>query len=76
MSYLIENEQTKLLASALDRISTGLIVVGVLSPYAAVMFGTTIAATHDELLLSTLSWFAAGVVVHIRARWVLQRLQE
>ena len=76
MPHLVENEKTKLLASALDRVSTGLFVVGVLGPYAAIFYGTSTPLSGDLFLLSIFSWFAGGAIIHVAAQWVLENLRE
>jgi hypothetical protein len=76
MPYLVENEKTKLLASALDRVSTGLFVVGVLGPYGAIIYGTARPLSDDAFLLSIFCWFAGGVIIHNAAQWVLDDLRE
>jgi hypothetical protein len=76
MPYLVENEQTKLMAGALDRLSTGCFVVGVLAPYAAVIYGPATHISDDAFLFSLLSWFAAGAFIHYLAQWVLESLRE
>ncbi len=74
--YLVENEKTKLLAGALDRLSTGLFVIGVLGPYAAIIYGTSTPLSDDSFLISIFSWFAGGVIIHNLAQWVLESLRE
>lgn len=79
MPHLVENEKTKLLASALDRVSTGCFVVGVLGPYGAIMYGTSpfvLRLGDRAFIFSIFIWFAAGVAIHNAAQWVLESLQE
>jgi hypothetical protein len=76
MPHLIENEKTKLLANALDRVSTGLFVVGVLGPYVAIIYGTSRSLSDESFLLSFFSWYASGVIIHYAARAVLENLRE
>ena len=76
MAHLVENEKTKLIASALDRVSTGCFVVGILGPYAAVIYGTSPTLGGELLLFSALCWFAIGVYTHTLGQWVLESLLE
>ena len=63
---LIHNEQTKLLASALDRTSTACVTVGVLAPIAAWIYDLGPGGIPERLTigLGALIWLAAAV-----ARW-------
>jgi hypothetical protein len=74
--YLVENEKTKLLAGALDRLSTWLFVIGVLGPYTAIIYGTSTRLSDDTFLISIFSWFAGGAIIHYLAQWVLESLRE
>jgi hypothetical protein len=78
MPYLVENEKAKLLANALDRLSTGVFVVGVVGPYGAIIYGTSTSTplSEDAFLLSIFSWFTAGVIIHNAAQWLLNGLRE
>jgi hypothetical protein len=60
----IANERTKLLALALDRVSTGCVIIGVFAPLAASSLN----------LLGGIAWISGGAVLHLTARWVLGRL--
>jgi len=67
---MIENERTKLLANALDRASTACLAVGILAPLAAAMQAQAPRFTL-VLTVSLMGWFAAAIMLHIGARWVL-----
>ncbi len=73
MSDLIHNERTKLLAGNFDRASTAAIAAGFIAP------GTSLAtggpAPTPLLLLSTMVWISAAIVLHYVARWVLGGLR-
>lgn len=71
MSNLICNERIKLLANALDRLSTGLVVVGVLGKAFDLTPGSHLWIT----LLSPAGWILAALVLHLVARRVLGRLR-
>lgn len=76
MPHLIENEKTKLLASALDRVSTGVFLVGIVGPFAAIIYKTAPSLGDDALLLSIFCWFTGGVIIHKGAQKVLETLRE
>ena len=73
MGDLIHNERTKLLASNLDRASTAAIAAGFIAP------GTSLATTGPTvtpfLVLSTVVWILAAIVLHYLGRWVLGGLR-
>lgn len=62
----INNERTKLLAAALDRASTGCVVVGLLAPVAAI----------GELSLSGgFAWGCVAFGLHVAAQTCIGRLR-
>jgi len=73
MSDAAQNEQTKLLATALNNVAVAFIVIGVVTPMTAASFGVGTA-----LLLSwstvgfAVIWFCAGVSLHWIGRRVLR----
>lgn len=74
---LIENERVKLLAGAIDRVSTASITVGVLAPAAAAIYAT--AVTGLNLLVyavAAIVWLLVGAALHLTARWVLGGLRQ
>jgi hypothetical protein len=73
--YLVENEQKKLLASALDRVSTICVTVGVAAPVAGVFYGLSKIETW-QLLAACPAWISAAVGLHLFARHTLGRLRE
>lgn len=72
----IRNEQTKLLAGALNTAATSSFTVGVLAPLAAAFYsvGSTPVGL-PTLLIGTSIWLFAAVVLHLAARQVLRTLQ-
>lgn len=73
---LIRNEQTKLLANALDRASTACIAAGLIAPVVAAANGAGNGLTFTWVsLLSSGAWILTAVVLHLGARHVLRRLQ-
>lgn len=77
MSDLIDNEQTKLLANALDRASTACLTVGVLAPVAAVIYSVTgSSADLWYFVLGTVIWFLTALTLHLGARRTLRRLRS
>ena len=72
---LIHNEQTKLLANALDRASTACLTVGVLAPIAAALYAASGVFTMSVIVIAgPLVWIFAAVVLHMSARRILRRL--
>jgi hypothetical protein len=71
---LIRNERTKLLAAALDRVSTLCVAAGIVPPLSGFIYG------GRGLSLSTVAacyiWLLAAVALHLGAQRVLGRLQE
>lgn len=72
---LVENEQTKLLATALNTAATSFVTVGILAPIAAACYsvGITIISLR-ALMIGGLMWFTGAVLLHIGARRVLRGL--
>ena len=72
---VIHNEQTKLLANALDRASTACLTVGVLAPIAAALYAASGVFTMSAIVIaSPLVWIFAAVVLHMSARRILRSL--
>lgn len=75
MSNLVFNEQTKLFATALDRLSTACFSVGVLAPVAGAYFNLTASSTAG-FGWCCLAYFVAGGIIHLLAMRVLRGLRE
>ncbi len=73
---LVRNEQIKLLAGNLDRLSSAFAIIGVVTPVIAwsYEFPTAPPATGKSIAFS-LAWFAAAVVLHVLSRHLLRRLR-
>ena len=72
------NEQTKLLANALDRASTACFTVGIVTPLAGYLYnigGFRTSMGVLELLLGLGGWLTAAVVLHLAGRRVLKGLE-
>lgn len=67
----IHNEQTKLTATAVDRLSTAFVVVGVLGQ----VFALVPSQDHWSRLASIAGWLLAAVALHLAARRVLRSLR-
>ena len=68
----IHNERLKLLANALDRLSTACFTLGFLAPLAAVIYGPAAFNTDPRFFpLAAGSWIVGGVALHLFARIVL-----
>ena len=75
MSNLVFNEQTKLFATGLDRVSTACFTVGVLAPVAGAYFNVT-ASGPVGVGWCCLAYFVAGGLIHMLAMRVLRGLRE
>jgi hypothetical protein len=74
-SAVVHNEQTKLLANALDRASTACLTVGVFGPIAVATFGTSnITAGFWPSAVCALGWFLAGFSLHMYPQRALRSL--
>jgi hypothetical protein len=72
---LVENEQAKLLAAALNTAATSSFTIGVLAPLAASYY--SLGSTHVPLstaILGGMLWFAGAIMLHMGARHVLRGL--
>ena len=73
---LIHNEQTKLTATALNGIALTFAGGGFITPLIAFSFGIPGATGRGAIaILIGMTWFVAGVILHMIARQVLTRLQ-
>jgi hypothetical protein len=75
MSYLVFNEQTKLFANALDRLSTACFTVGVLAPVAGALLNLT-GTSPAGFGWCCVAYLIAGGIIHLLARRVLRGLRE
>ena len=74
---LIDNERTKLLANAFDRLSTACLTVGLLAPTAALVYGVNgIAMQAWVYALSSAAWFVSAGILHLVAQVILGRLKS
>lgn len=71
---LIRNERTKLLANALDRVSTACVAVGIFAPFAAAMTDFAAAPSWAGVFSATV-WISAAIALHMEARRVLGGLE-
>ena len=74
-----EIEKTKLVASALDRISTTCVTVGVATPLAGYIYnigGFRTSIGLGGLALALGGWMIAALALHLSARRVLKRLDR
>jgi hypothetical protein len=75
---LVGNERTKLLAGALDRLSTACLTIGVVTPAAGLIYGFVgrFVASGWFLVVAGAMWSGSAVALHLVARWVLGGLKE
>ncbi len=74
---LIRNEQTKLLANALDRASTACFTVGIATPIAGYLYNiANFRSSVSPLVLGLglAGWFLGAVGLHLLARRILRGL--
>ena len=75
---LIDNEQTKLLATALNTAATSCFTVGIATPIAGYLYnvgGLRATLPFSVLVGGLLAWSIAAFVLHLSARRVLRRLR-
>lgn len=73
----IENERTKLLATALNTAATSCFTVGIATPIAGYVYNLgnlQTILTPYVLALGVLGWLSAAVLLHLLARHILKRL--
>ena len=72
----VHNEQTKLLANALDNIGVALIVIGVVTPITAIGFEVPTTPPFKPITaLFGCIWLSAGLGLHGLARRALRSLK-
>jgi hypothetical protein len=74
---LVENEQIKLLANALDRASTACFTVGIVTPIAGVLYGigNFIQTPSLWLVCYLAGWLLLAAILHSLARRTLKGLR-
>ena len=72
---LVENERTKLLATALNNVGVATIITGVVAPTVATLYGASIAGKDQWWFLVGGVWLLAGIGLHILGQVVLGRLK-
>lgn len=70
------NEQTKLLATAINNVAVAFVVIGFVTPVVAVSFGNAGALSlRVENAVFALVWLCAGFVLHWTARQILRGIR-
>ncbi|HEY8564154.1 MAG TPA: hypothetical protein VIL65_01545 [Beijerinckiaceae bacterium] len=75
---LIQNERTKLLATALNTASTSCFTVGIATPLAGYLYdvgGFRTRVPIETLVLGVVGWLSAAVALHLLARRALKSLR-
>ncbi|MGE6740736.1 hypothetical protein ACQKGC_10715 [Allorhizobium pseudoryzae] len=67
---LIHNERTKLLANALDRLSTASVAAGFIAPVSS-FAGNPGYQLSVAAILSTAAWLTGALILHLAARRAL-----
>ena len=73
---LIENERTKLLATALNNTAVATVVTAVIGPIAGLLYGFANATPSRSWFVIGVLWFLIGIGLHYLAQLVLGRLRE
>jgi len=71
---LVQNERTKLLATALNNTAVAIVITAVIGPIAGYLNGVTTLTGPLSFFFGAL-WFLVGVVLHIVAQVILGRLR-
>lgn len=73
----IQDEQTKLIAGALNTVATSSFIVGVLAPVAAAFYnvGGAVKVPLGALVIGVVVWLGAAGPLHLAARHVLKGLR-
>jgi hypothetical protein len=75
--HTVHNARIQLLATLLNTMAGSCFAIGVLTPIAAAFFYRAAPASLSlgAIALGTAFWFAATVMLHLAARWVLGALR-
>lgn len=78
MGYLVQNEQTKLLAGSLATIANSGFTVGILAPLATLLYASSSQVTISgrTVLLGSIAWTVMWIGLQGAARWLLKALRE
>ena len=69
------NERRKLVANALDRLSTACFTVGILAPTAASLYNAVVLADSGVVLFTIAVYFVSAFVLHGVALRILQGIE-
>jgi hypothetical protein len=72
---LVENERTKLLATALNNLGVATVITGAVAPSVAALYGATPPGTGHWWFLVAGGWLMAGFGLHVLAQVNLGRLK-
>jgi hypothetical protein len=73
---LLENERTKLVATALNNTAVATIVTAVIGPIAGAFYGFANTAPNRSWFLIGALWFLIGIGLHLLGQLALRRLRE
>ncbi|MDH2308602.1 hypothetical protein [Methylobacterium brachiatum] len=72
----VHNEQTKLLATALNNIAVAFVVIGFVTPITAMSFGVASAPSlRSTTAFFAAIWLSAGIGIHPIGRCVLRSIK-
>jgi ABC-type multidrug transport system permease subunit len=72
---MIENEQAKLTATALNNLAVAIWVTGLVGPVVALLYGAPGPETHGWWLLIGILWLSVGLGLHMLGRALLRKLK-
>ena len=73
---LIDNEQTKLTATALNNVAVAFGIAGFVGPAVAFGFGASTLPDNGITVAMAICWVLIGTILHLCARLLLLRLRE
>ena len=72
---LVNNEQTKLTATALNNVAVAFVIAGFVGPMVAVGYGSAAMARDGIAILVSIIWLFVGFIRHSIARLILRDLK-
>ena len=76
MEHLVENERIKLAANAFDRLSTALATLGVITPFATLIYGGEMGLRPEFAAVAVICWLMAAAALHLIAQQLIGGLKE
>lgn len=73
-TQMIENEQTKLTATAINNLAVAIWIAGIVGPAVGFLYGAPGPETHGWWFLIGVVWLSVGFGLHMFARAFLRRM--